>query len=371
MNNCHICKSDKLNKIEFPKNFKFILSNSLPTPNTKEIFFCKECKLSVTNINKEFLNHIYTNYKNYNQKRYLQDSLQFNTNTLIKRSTLITDYLGKFINLKNKYSLLEIGASSGSLLYELSKQSQMQLNAFDLDENYKKEIKTIKNFNKFYTKDIQNIHDKFDIIILTHVIEHIVSPRTFLNNLKEILSGKKIIFFQLPDIIYNPFDYIIYDHVTNFSLKSFKHLMCDLGFEIINISNLIIKGQISCIVKHNKKIKKSINKSEYSTYKSNSKKVIRFFKFVQNLKNSKNLIIYGAGNLGSWLSSIIKDWNGYFFDDDKEKQKQKFLKKKVFKPDFKNNFVLIPFQKDSVSRILKQYGINKKKKNIIFYEEKN
>ena len=40
-------------------------------------------------------------------------------------------------------------------------------------------------------------------------------------------------------------------------------------------------------------------------------------KVYKNLKNSKNLIIYGAGNIGSWVSSIIKDWDGYFFDDDK------------------------------------------------------
>ena len=83
------------------------------------------------------------------------------------------------LTLKKEYSLLEIGSSSGSLLYEFSKQSQMKLNAFDLDQNYKKELKTIKNFNNFYTKELKNINDKFDIIILSHVIEHIVSQGSF------------------------------------------------------------------------------------------------------------------------------------------------------------------------------------------------
>ena len=50
-----------------------------------------------------------------------------------------------------------------------------KLNAFDLDENYKKELKNIKNFDNFYTKELKNINGKFDIIILSHVIEHIVS----------------------------------------------------------------------------------------------------------------------------------------------------------------------------------------------------
>ena len=331
MNKCHICKSDKLNKIKFPRNFKFILSNSLPTEKVKEIFFCEECKVSVTNVNKEFLNYIDKNYKNYNQKSYLQDALSFNDNILSKRSTFITNYLRNYVNFKKEYSLLEIGSSSGSLLYEFSKQSQMKLNAFDLDQNYKKELKTIKNFNNFYTKELKNINDKFDIIILSHVIEHIVSPRKFLNDLKQIMSGQKIIFFQLPDIINDPFDHIIYDHVTNFSLMSFKNLLCSLGFEIVNISNSIVKGEISCIAKYNKSVKKIVNKTDYTSYDINSKKVINFFKFIKNLKNSKNLIIYGAGNIGSWVSSIIKDWDGYFFDDDKQKQNKKFLNKKGFK----------------------------------------
>ena len=175
------------------------------------------------------------------------------------------------------------------------------------------------------------------------------------------MSGQKIIFFQLPDIINDPFDHIIYDHVTNFSLMSFKNLLCSLGFEIVNISNSIVKGEISCIAKYNKSVKKIVNKTDYTSYDINSKKVINFFKFIKNLKNSKNLIIYGAGNIGSWVSSIIKDWDGYFFDDDKQKQNKKFLNKKVLKPDLKKKPILIPFPQNVVNRILNQYGIKGKK----------
>ena len=90
-----------------------------------------------------------------------------------------------------------------------------------------------------------------------------------------------------------------------------------------------------------------------------------FFNYIGNIPDSNKIIIYGTGNIGCWISTVINNWKGYFVDDDINKQNTIFLNKKVLKPSFGKK-ILIPFDRNRVKEILKKNNI-KATKNIFYY----
>ena len=80
----------------------------------------------------------------------------------------------------------------------------------------------IKKFKKF-----------FDLIITSHVIEHLSNPKMFLNKIKGSLKRNGLIFIEVPcnDYLFKPFDE---PHLLFFDKKSIKKLTED--FELLKIS---------------------------------------------------------------------------------------------------------------------------------------
>lgn len=78
---------------------------------------------------------------------------------------------------------------------------------------------------------------KFDLVILSHVIEHIKNPTQFLHDIKNVLSPKSILLIQVPLIESIPVDYgsdlLRYfqnAHVWSFCKKTLTDLMGNSGF---------------------------------------------------------------------------------------------------------------------------------------------
>ena len=192
MDKCHICGNKNLLALKFPRNFKFIFSNSKPAKDNKIISFCNSCNLSVTIISEKFKKEINKNYINYLDNNDDHSDLKvFNKQSDgLNRTSLIINYLKNFVDLKKQNKVIDIGAGNGNLIYELSKYNQLNINAFDISSKNKNKLKNLNGFNNFYSDSIDTIKGEYDLVILSHVIEHIVSPKDFLEKIKKIIKKK-------------------------------------------------------------------------------------------------------------------------------------------------------------------------------------
>ncbi len=101
--------------------------------------------------------------------------------------------------------ILEIGAGGGNtLLY--AKENDYANNIFGI-ELFKMEDSNQDNeeFSGFIIGDIEKINfpfqnNKFDVILLGDVLEHLVDPYTVLNNLKKYLKTDGVIVASIPNI---------------------------------------------------------------------------------------------------------------------------------------------------------------------------
>ena len=99
----------------------------------------------------------------------------------------------------------------------------------------------LKFEKRYFTEKDTSLN--FDILICSHVIEHISNPKSLLKTIRHSLSNsrKSMIFFETPSVEWILKNNVIwdffYEHCSYFSKNSLINLFLSEGFKIENISN--------------------------------------------------------------------------------------------------------------------------------------
>jgi hypothetical protein len=227
-------------------------------------------------------------------------------------------YLNKKLNLSNKDYILDIGSNDGTFLNFFSNQ----INKVGCDPSAKK-------FKKYYNKNIKTYYQIFDQNVITKLkfkfklvsaiamFYDLNNPVEFCKNVEKIIDKNGIFHIEiayLPDIIKEfSFDTFCQEHLTYYSLISFKNLINQTNFKIIDFQrNSINGGSINFdLALNNSNIKPKLNKIKnlYNyELKNNFHKLSKykiFFKEIDkninkinkniNLISKKTNKIYGFG----------------------------------------------------------------------------
>jgi len=97
-------------------------------------------------------------------------------------------------------------------------------------------IEVIGDF--FENLDIRKVGDTLDVVLSSHTLEHVEEPKMLLKKLLDSATAHTRFFFQFPGLgtlVQNSrFDQIHHQHLHYFSLKSFMHLLHEVGAELID-----------------------------------------------------------------------------------------------------------------------------------------
>ena len=180
--NCKICKKN---------NFKLLYSNVVdPLTNKKfDINIC-DCGFAQT----KFLEK---NIGDYYPKSYRD----FNLITNLFLSFFYKQKIKKWSNyFKNAGSILEIGCGPGFMLKEFenlkwdiygTERNKEQINIAKKNTKHLKVVNDIDDFKK---------NEKFDLIILFHVLEHVDDPIMMIEKIKKILKRNGILIISVPNL---------------------------------------------------------------------------------------------------------------------------------------------------------------------------
>jgi len=369
---CLSCNSDSLELIQEYNSFNKITSDSKPFDSKASLCICNLCGLVQKIVNKDFLDDIKSIYQNYSPYeiagREEQKSIDGNKN-FISRSNILVENLFKHYSPKNetRINVLDIGCSYGNTLSAFNNFFH-NVNLFGLDLDNKNELllRKINNFKKLFNK-YEDVDMSFDIVTLIHTFEHIIDPVEYLVKLKQMLNPNGLICIQIPDLVNNPFDLLITDHVCHFDTDTLTDLVALADMEIVYISNQLINKEISVILKPNS-FQKELKTSNQGTNKKNIisnhfewlNKLLDLTKFLR--REEKSFGIYGTSNASIWLTSSLDIMPDFFVDDDINRQGKLFNSKMVFSRDNipKNSCVLLPFNKNIVNVILSNTDIESK-----------
>ncbi len=358
--NCHICQKSTAKQIK--KNWKFKKSISSDHNLIKKNFIigiCENCGSVVKDISSEWqkeTNLIYENFSMYTSSGGNEKTIfNHDTKKQTPRSEFILSSLKDKFDLTSKLKILDIGAGNGVFLKSASTILPFaSLYAQDISNIFQKEVELITNFKKFFQGSLDHIKDKFDLIAMIHVLEHIENPIMFLKNVKKLLSLNGMLLLNVPNSKLIPIDLCVFDHCTHFDIYTLTKLLNRADWKIEFISDSLINGEIVALLKPG--VSRVGIKNSQNFLLNNLNYLDSMVDAAINLRKNKEINIFGSSLASIWLAGQLSDWAGCYVDEDENKNNTKINGRSVLKPSSLPNDsnVFIPLEKNIAKDISKR-----------------
>jgi predicted SAM-dependent methyltransferase len=243
---------------------------------------------------------------------------------------LLTHKINKIINSRN---VLEIGCPSGKLALNSEKYNKWYI----VEPNKNNSVQfndKIVFIETFFDSNFQ-INTKIDVIIHSHLFEHIYEPNIFLKKCYELLGDDGEMIFGIPNMQYLSdhdlclFQGVFFEHTIFMNKENVTYLLNKNGFEIIEIIDYTNHSSIYHVKKHTT-ISKDFANTEF-TITNNFDKfmncVEKYNLFIRDCnsiisKTDKPVYIFGASYNSQFLLTMgikIERLTG-ILDNSKDKQ---------------------------------------------------
>lgn len=187
--NCPNCKSEDIR----------LFHNSVWSNENAKVYQCNECTLTFIYpmMSEKEEHEFYKNFNEHIKARGLAtgESLENYHNKSLVVAQERMDIVSKYFVEKSK--VLEVGSSTGAFLSLLQNCDTSAVEPSDDNREFSKQFITHKAYRLI--EDISE-SEKFDIICMFHVFEHIKEPARFLTNCKKLLKEDGIILIEVPHI---------------------------------------------------------------------------------------------------------------------------------------------------------------------------
>jgi len=327
MRNCPICLSKKLELKEiiplsayenYPINGPYILTR------------CMDCSFYFhnTNIVQNDLDEYYINLSKYENAATVSIGSGGLTDLDKKRLHSTFDNIQRYINNKN-VKILDIGCAAGGLLGIFKSNGYEFVYGSDPSHYCSEVVRTNLNCTVYEGSFLSvDIKEKFDVIILTHVLEHILDVRAFIEKISSLLTIEGVMYIECPDsthyhsVIHAPYQEFNTEHINHFSPSDYENLSRQLKLEVIDSGYIQFTMETSddyyanwAIIKSQKNVKSkpfitnNDRKESISQYISLSQTMlVAFNHFFTNTQYNK-IALVGIGQLSFKLIPILKKLN--------------------------------------------------------------
>lgn len=270
---CPICNHKKSKKIyiqKFANNLQYAISH------------CEKCKfVFVSNAPDQKFYNLY--YKNMSKYEHERDELLHD-----KYCDIISSYCKKDVKI------LDIGCSTGNLLYQLKKRGFKDIYGIDPSPKckalaYKKFRISIGADNIFSFKG----KEKYDLLIFAAVFEHLEQVNRVVEKAQRLLSKDGLIFISVPDAgefsknFEEPFGEFSVEHINFFSTRDLYNLLTDFVPLYLESDGKVIYSLWKKDSQTSKFIEDYVKKSK--------KKQLIINKTIRSCPNK--ILVWGAGSL--------------------------------------------------------------------------
>ena len=339
---CPICNS---NNAELLHNQRFELSEEHVLPNDYDVVACTKCGFvyADTKATQKAYDKFYKDLSKYEDASIASGT---GSNQLdAKRIRRAISDITKHISDKNK-SILDIGCANGGLLAELRRNGYKNVVGLDPSpacvDHIQNEHQIEAHLGSLFNANHLFTNQQFDVVILSHVLEHIVDIEQAYEKALSLMSGSGQIYIEVPDASrYSdyyvvPFFYFDCEHINHFDLGAlsnlaFKHGLDRVAENQIEIiaSDTNVYPALYGIYRKNQK-----NDRQILVYSSRAREsVFEYIKLSKKrdewplledlVSSQEEIVVWGAGSFAQRMlqSSPLSKCNiTAFIDNDSNKQ---------------------------------------------------
>ncbi len=308
---CPICGNQYISVLY---KMKMELIKGFPLPSDFSISCCTACGFVYHDTSAKLKD--YENYYEQCGKYYTTPVIAEETAAVIMKHI---EVISKFI--KKDDQILDMGCASGLLLTYLKNNGFYNVTGIDPSKectDYMNSHGITAYQGGTYSK-FERLHKKFDVIILSSVLEHIYDLHSSIEALEYMLKDDGIFYFNVPDAVgygeyFNPIgNYFNQEHINHFSTISIDNLMGFHQYRCVYTQNDLLKTGDSFNLELTKVYKKDqgsfiVKKDELSA-KSVEKyldTLLHSEKHTADLidslyRNNEEIMIWGAGAVAMGL----------------------------------------------------------------------
>jgi 2-polyprenyl-3-methyl-5-hydroxy-6-metoxy-1,4-benzoquinol methylase len=224
---------------------------------TKRLVGEKKAKFNVVKCKKCQLHSLYPIPTDSDLQWIYKDYCQQGARLAVEKLRIERIYPGKIQKIKKYQSspkILDIGAGLGGFCY-VCKRQRLEIIGIEMV------AQQVKNAKKIFDVDLMNLSineffatnkEKFDVVHMHHVLEHLQHPKSVLASIGKVLAPAGIVIFEIPNQFFvfseelkiklriKPYrkPYNPYHHIYFFSPNTLKKLIDVAGYKIIELNQI-------------------------------------------------------------------------------------------------------------------------------------
>ncbi len=336
---CQACGETRLQEIPAFASLSRVTSDANPWPVGGRLCVCLDCGTAQKVVDEKWLGEIrsiYECYAIYHQAGGAEQPI-FAPAGLRPRSTLIAEFIEQHAQLHDGAHVLDFGCGNGAALRTFStRHPTWRLYGSELSDSTRAQLHRIPNFVELFVGPIESIDVNFDLVTMIHSLEHVLAPVDVLGKLRGLIGEGGRILIEVPNCDATPYDLVIADHLTHFSLEALCLVTERAGFATHFASNAELPKELTWLGA-SATMKSPAPTADPAT---GIKRTLAHVAWLQAQTESARAIARGSAHFGifgtsisaTWLAGALGDDVEFFVDEDTARIGRLHLGKPIVAP---------------------------------------
>jgi SAM-dependent methyltransferase len=230
---CRLCGEPALARVDGFEQLKTVTSDCRPCGHAATLACCGACggvQKIADQAWREAVADIYAAYEPYHQAGGSEQRVFDASGGSVARSERYLSFVLAVANLPASGAHLDVGCGNGGLLATMHRlRPGWELYGHELGEAQRENVCKVPGVAGFCYGELAAIQQRFDLVSMVHVLEHIEEPGQFLGQARGLLPPGGALAVEVPDWTQNPFDLLIFDHCTHFTPVTLRGLTARSG----------------------------------------------------------------------------------------------------------------------------------------------
>ena len=351
---CPVCKCKISNYVtKITLGIPHEIADDISYPDSYNVLQCNNCGMIYADVSLT---------KDDVEKYYMNCNIYDNI-SLIKKNVYDEHYsqvLQKLNDISKDANIIDVGCGNGALLNLLKQRGYKNLCGLDPSESSVKYI--LDNYNidcilgSVYNLS-DNLYEKYDLVIFSGVLEHVLYPDECINNLKKLLKPDGILFLAMPnaqgfgEYICDVPNYFNFEHINYFTPNTLDTLCRKNNLSRISpdewLKEVTLTQPCELIMSAMYKVDENLNISDFVCDQTGKESVLKFIKETEVkrialnnkiediIKENDSVIMWGSGSFSGTLFAQYPELKTkvlWIVDNNSKRWGQTFWDKEIKSP---------------------------------------
>ena len=330
--NCHICGSATM-ALSLQREISTVTSDCKPWRDPLRLCRCDDCGQVQSVLDSRWVlssRDIYSTYEPYFQSASRDQSV-FTSSGIESRTAKFCRSALESAQLDYGSVVLDYGCGSGNVARCIRHiRSDLRIHGLDLSDRLWAEGDLASVVDEFHIAEIPDDR-KFDLIVVSHSLEHVTNPAVLLLDLVKHLTAKGRLAIVVPNCVNDPLKLFVADHCTHFSPDGLTSLLARAGFICEDLGPGSSEREIQLLARIDSPMASQIPDSAW-VLKSIQRVLEAAHQLAEVTSRTPQIGVFGTSIAGTWVLAEKPNHVVAFVDEDPGRVGRTFHARPVVDP---------------------------------------